>query len=232
MVSSAEALVSVENLILFVVGAIFAAIYLIIIGVSGTNIFALSVSFMLGLNAFLGKITKDFFASIILLFISHPYDIGDKVKLDNSHSVYIVNEINILRSLFLDPEGELVSVPNASLVTKLITNLRRSPEQWESLDITFKLSITQLQLRQFRTQLSAFLKEHSNLFYSRFEVTPLDSHFDKYPVKLRVQGKYLTDMIRISDRRHLLLSSVSSIVEKIQIEDEKKPGTAHSELDH
>lgn len=51
--------------------------------------------------------------SIIFLFIKHPYDVGDRVRVGTN--MYTVKEMRLLSTIFLDSNACLVQVPNTVL---------------------------------------------------------------------------------------------------------------------
>ena len=48
----------------------------------------------------------------------------------------IVEEMNILTTVFLRYDNEKIYYPNAVLMSKPISNFYRSPEMWDALDFT------------------------------------------------------------------------------------------------
>lgn len=58
---------------------------------------------------------QEVLASIIFLFIKHPYDVGDRVQINKEF--YIVQEINLLSTVFMDSSSAYVQAPNNVLNT-------------------------------------------------------------------------------------------------------------------
>jgi small-conductance mechanosensitive channel len=58
---------------------------------------------------------QEVLASIIFLFIKHPYDVGDRVQINKEF--YIVQEINLLSTVFMDSSSAYVQAPNDVLNT-------------------------------------------------------------------------------------------------------------------
>ena len=52
----------------------------------------------------------------------------------------IVEEMNILTTVFLRYDNEKIYYPNAVLLSKPISNFYRSPEMWDSIDFTIDAS--------------------------------------------------------------------------------------------
>ncbi|CAO2817988.1 unnamed protein product [Amaranthus hypochondriacus] len=79
-----------------------------------------------------GNTCKTIFEAIIFVFVMHPFDVGDRCVIDGS--LMIVEEMNILTTVFLKIDKEKVYYPNAVLATKAIGNYYRSPDQGDSLE--------------------------------------------------------------------------------------------------
>ena len=74
-------------------------------------------AFMLGLSWLIGGPIQEVITSIIFLFIKHPYDDGDRVCIEEE--VYLVREIRLLSTIFMNKNGCLVQAPNSILSTKV-----------------------------------------------------------------------------------------------------------------
>nr|TKR74673.1 mechanosensitive ion channel protein 10-like [Populus alba] len=81
---------------------------------------------------------KSIFESIIFVFVMHPFDVGDRCVVDGVQMV--VEEMNILTTVFLRYDAEKIYYPNSILLTKPISNFRRSPDMGDGIDITIDVS--------------------------------------------------------------------------------------------
>lgn len=79
---------------------------------------------LLGLSWLIGASLSEVLTSIIFLFIKHPYDVGDRVDLDEDS--YTVKEIRLLSTIFLDSNGALVQAPNTVINGKVDAFFRLS----------------------------------------------------------------------------------------------------------
>jgi small-conductance mechanosensitive channel len=66
---------------------------------------------IVGLSWLIGGALTEVLTSIIFLFIKHPYDVGDRVSVDDT--LYTVKEIRLLSTIFLDESGAYIQAPNA-----------------------------------------------------------------------------------------------------------------------
>ncbi|KAI9308765.1 Mechanosensitive ion channel-domain-containing protein [Cunninghamella echinulata] len=90
-------------------------------------------TFILGISFMFADTAKVFFQSILYLFLTHPYDVGDKVVINNV--TMIVNYMGILATIFVTTNGVKVYVPTTELFKANIINIRRSPAMGESINI-------------------------------------------------------------------------------------------------
>ena len=74
---------------------------------------------ILGLSWLIGDSLAEVLASIIFLFIKHPFDVGDRITVEKE--TYTVKEIRLLSTIFLDKNSCLVQAPNSVLTTQVIT---------------------------------------------------------------------------------------------------------------
>ena len=106
--------------------------------------------------------------SIIFLFVKHPYDVGDRVKVDKD--VFTVKEIRLLSTIFLDGDNALVQAPNTVLNGKFLINFRRSPEMSDpfTFDVAYDTSFEQIEA--LRGRMIAFLSNERRDYVAVFDV--------------------------------------------------------------
>ena len=103
-----------------------------------------------------GETVKSIFASIIFLFATHPYDVGDRVYMDQGN--YFVREIGLLSTMFERWDGFIVYIPNNILATKAICNVRRTGLQAQRIEIALPAILTVSQLTELENKLTNFVK--------------------------------------------------------------------------
>ncbi|XP_016434541.2 mechanosensitive ion channel protein 10-like [Nicotiana tabacum] len=114
-----------------IVGFIILVISLLVMGLLSTQVLALLLSQLVLLGFAFQNTCKTIFESIIFVFVVHPFDIGDRCVIDGVQ--LIVEEMNILTTVFLRYDNEKIYYPNAVLITKPISNFYRSPEMCDSI---------------------------------------------------------------------------------------------------
>ncbi|CAL0313085.1 unnamed protein product [Lupinus luteus] len=117
-----------------VVSVIIIIVVLLLMEVATLKIilFCITQTVLIGV-AFQGT-CKTVLEAIIFVFVMHPFDIGDRCVIDGVQM--IVEEMNILTTVFLKYDNEKIYYPNAVLLSKPISNFYRSPEMSDAIDFT------------------------------------------------------------------------------------------------
>lgn len=105
---------------------------------------------------------KEIYNCFVFLLVKHPYDIGDRVVIDDKE--YVVSKTDVLASTFLDENGKTVYIPTPILFGKTICNMRRSRRQSESLTLLIEPSTKFTQAIDLREKIRKSLKEIKNSF--------------------------------------------------------------------
>ncbi|XP_030525470.1 mechanosensitive ion channel protein 6-like [Rhodamnia argentea] len=127
-----------HNLLNVIIAFIIMVIGLTILQVDVTH-FLIVISSQLLVMAFIfGNTCKTIFEAIIYLFVIHPFDVGDRCELDGVQMV--VEEINILTTVFLRYDNQKIVYPNSVLATKPISNYYRSPDMGDGVDFSIHIS--------------------------------------------------------------------------------------------
>lgn len=93
----------------------------------------------MGLSWLIGGSLQEVLTSIVFLFIKHPYDDGDRVRIGVDD--YTVKEIRLLSTVFMDMNGCMVQAPNAVLATKVGDFSLLFLSSWLIIDAKFILNI-------------------------------------------------------------------------------------------
>ncbi|XVF00829.1 hypothetical protein REPUB_Repub04eG0035800 [Reevesia pubescens] len=121
-----------HHMVNFIAATVIVVIWLVILEIASSRIILL-LSSQLVLAAFIfGNTCKTIFESIIFLFIIHPFDVGDRCEIDGAQ--FLVEEMNILTTVFLRFDNMKMVFPNSVLSTKPIGNFYRSPDMGDAID--------------------------------------------------------------------------------------------------
>ncbi len=99
------------------------------------------------------------FNSIVFVLFTHPFDADDSIIVDNV--LYIVHELGLWVSSYITTSGQLVYIPNKSLVGKPIINLRRSPIMTEMIMVSVLPTVSKDKVKNLEAKLLEYLRANS-----------------------------------------------------------------------
>ncbi|KAL1822911.1 hypothetical protein ACET3Z_009689 [Daucus carota] len=142
------------------VGIIIVIVWLLILKVASVQFFVF-LSSQLVLVAFVfGNTCKATFEGIIFLFVMHPFDIGDRCEVDGVQ--LIVEEMNILTTIFLRYDNQKISYPNSVLATKPISNYYRSPDMGDAIDFCIHISTPVEKIALMKEKITSYIENKSD----------------------------------------------------------------------
>ncbi|XP_019058677.1 PREDICTED: mechanosensitive ion channel protein 8-like [Tarenaya hassleriana] len=134
---------------------VISVIWLILLEIASSR-FLLFLGSQVVLSAFMfGNTAKTIFESIIFLFIVHPYDVGDRCEIDGIQMV--VEEMNILTTLFLKDDKLKVLYPNSVLWQRSISNYYRSPEMGDAVEFCVHIATPAEKIAAIRQRISNYI---------------------------------------------------------------------------
>ncbi|XP_048128962.1 mechanosensitive ion channel protein 6-like [Rhodamnia argentea] len=144
-----------------IVAVIIVVFWLLILGIA-TSKFLLFLSSQLVLVAFIfGNTCKTIFEAIIFLFVIHPFDVGDRCEVEGIQM--IVEEMNILTTVFLRYDNQKIVYPNSTLATKSIGNYYRSPDMGDGVEFCIHISTPAEKIALMKQKITSYIdckKEH------------------------------------------------------------------------
>ncbi|KAG8870189.1 hypothetical protein FRB98_001798, partial [Tulasnella sp. 332] len=115
---------------------------------------------VLGFSFVFGNSAKTVFESLIFIFSTHVYDVGDLIIVDDQ--ILTVKEFGLFATTFRRVDGQEVVAPNSLLATtKLIQNMRRSGSQWETTTLQIGYNTPMEVVEQLKVKLRQYMAEHS-----------------------------------------------------------------------
>ncbi|KAJ3391079.1 hypothetical protein HDU92_000145 [Lobulomyces angularis] len=161
---SSQAISKLDNVVSFFSYIVILFIILAIFGVNTTGFLTVAVSLWAGLAFALGGTIKNVLESMIFLFLTHPYDVGDRVEIDGEQ--FFVKEFGLNTTVFKSIEGLEIYSPNFVLLGKSIRNIRRSGPTSESVRITIALDTSLEKIENLNKFLINYIKaEESREFF-------------------------------------------------------------------
>ncbi|XP_031497075.1 mechanosensitive ion channel protein 10 isoform X2 [Nymphaea colorata] len=131
-------------------------VWLLFMGFATSKVLLFISSQLLLLGFMFGNTCKIIFESIIFVFVMHPFDVGDRCVIDGVQM--IVEEMNILNTVFLRYDNEKIYYPNAVLITKPISNFYRSPDMGDSVEFSIDVSTPVETLGALKARIQMYLE--------------------------------------------------------------------------
>ncbi|KAI9186468.1 hypothetical protein LWI28_017535 [Acer negundo] len=146
-----------HKMVNILIGIIIMVIWLLILGIA-TSKFLLLVSSQLVIVIFVfGNSCKTVFESIVFLFVMHPFDVGDRCEIEGVQM--IVEEMNILTTVFLRYDNQKIIYPNSILATKPISNYYRSPDMGDAVEFCVHISTPAEKIIAMKEKIIEYIEE-------------------------------------------------------------------------
>ncbi|KAH7519258.1 mechanosensitive ion channel protein 10 [Ziziphus jujuba] len=145
-----------NRLVSMIVIVVIIVVWLILMGFLTTQILVFISSQLLLVAFMFGNTAKTVFEAIIFVFVMHPFDVGDRCVIDGVQM--IVEEMNILNTVFLRYDNEKIFYPNTVLATKPISNFFRSPEMSDSVEFAIDVSTSIETVGALKSRIKGYLE--------------------------------------------------------------------------
>ncbi|KAK2974309.1 hypothetical protein RJ640_026870 [Escallonia rubra] len=200
------------------VGIIILVICLVILGIASSKVL-LFISSQIVVVAFVfGNTCKTIFEALIFLFVMHPFDVGDRCEIDGVQM--IVEEMNILTTVFLRFDNQKIMYPNSTLATKPISNYYRSPDMGDSVDFSVHIATPAEKIAIIRQRIISFVDSKKDHWYSSPTIVLMnleDLNRLKFAVWLRHRINH-QDMGTKWSRRALVVEEMVRVFKELDIE--------------
>uniref|UniRef100_A0ACD5V524 Uncharacterized protein n=1 Tax=Avena sativa TaxID=4498 RepID=A0ACD5V524_AVESA len=201
-----------------VVALIVLVLWLLILEIATTRIFVLLSSQLFVAVFMFGNTLKTIFEAIIFLFVMHPFDVGDRCEVNGVQLV--VEEMNILTTIFLRYDNLKVYYPNSQLAILPIMNYYRSPDMGEAVDFSVNVATPVEKLALMKERLMHYLDNKKEHWYPGSMVVLRDID-DTNRLKISIWCRHtinFQDMGMRFERRELILQEMIKILRDLEIE--------------
>ncbi|CAO3643705.1 unnamed protein product [Mucor hiemalis] len=145
---------------------VFIIVWVIIVcsafGVNvGTDLMPLWSAFVAASFVF-GTSAKDAFEAIIFVFVTHPFDSGDRVFIQGEN--WVVHNVGLLVTTFLKWDGSIVYAKNSVLTTQYIINVRRSGRTGQTVDLQISFSTPSWKIRKITDHMVEWCNRFPKLY--------------------------------------------------------------------
>jgi small-conductance mechanosensitive channel len=184
-----QAINVLDNLLQAIAVIIVAFVTIAFLSKSFTNTLATAGTALLSMSFVFAVTAQEVLGSCIFLFVKHPYDVGDRVDIDNIQLT--VEHISLLFSVFRRVDNhKTVQIPNQLLNQKWVENITRSKAMRETVLLYIHFDTTLEDIQLLKEEMHMFVKEHSRDFQPDIdvEVTGL-ANMDKLELKVEIKHK-------------------------------------------
>ncbi|KAG2199375.1 hypothetical protein INT47_001557 [Mucor saturninus] len=158
--SQATGKLDVIGMIVFII--IWVVIVCAAFGVNvGTDLMPLWSGFIAASFVF-GTSAKDAFEAIIFVFVTHPFDSGDRVFIQGEN--WVVHNVGLLVTTFLKWDGSIVYAKNSVLTTQYIINVRRSGRTSEGVDLQIAFTTPAWKIRKLTEHMVQWCNQYPKLY--------------------------------------------------------------------
>eukprot|EP01101_Sappina_pedata_P010533 TRINITY_DN6663_c0_g1_i2.p1 TRINITY_DN6663_c0_g1~~TRINITY_DN6663_c0_g1_i2.p1 ORF type:complete len:454 (-),score=122.14 TRINITY_DN6663_c0_g1_i2:916-2277(-) len=142
-----------------VIDRILTVVYIILVFLAVLVVFQVDIesflivigSSFMALSWAYGRTMQDFFDSMNMLFFVHPFDIGDKITMDDG-PILVVESVGIFTTYFLSVEGYGVYVNNAQLSQSRLSNLSKGEGIRLTIEFQTIATITKEQVAKLHSE--------------------------------------------------------------------------------
>ncbi|XP_021282535.1 mechanosensitive ion channel protein 10-like [Herrania umbratica] len=210
-----------------IVSVIIIVVSLLVMGVATIKVVFVVTSQLLLVGFMFQNTCKTIFESIIFVFVMHPFDVGDRCVIDDVQM--IVEEMNILTTVFLRYDMEKIYYPNSVLITKPISNFRRSPDMGDTVDFTIDVSTPAEDINALKKAIQLYIESKPKYWSPKHTVIFKEiENMDKMKLVLCVQHTMNHQNYgEKSARRSELVFELKKIFETLNIKYHLLPQEVH-----
>ncbi|XP_038899729.1 mechanosensitive ion channel protein 10-like isoform X2 [Benincasa hispida] len=216
-----------NNLVTALIIIVTAVIWLLLMEIATTKVLVFLLT-QLAVAAFMfGNTCKTAFEALIFVFVMHPFDVGDRCVVDGVQ--LLVEEMNILTTVFLKLNNEKVYYPNSVLATKPITNYYRSPDMGETIEFSIGFTTPLERIGVMKDKIKRYLEKNSQHWYPNHSVVVQEiENVNKIKIALYTNHTMnFQDWTEKNRRRTELVMELKRIFEELKINYNLLPQTVH-----
>ncbi|XP_008452778.2 mechanosensitive ion channel protein 10-like [Cucumis melo] len=216
-----------DNLVAALIVIVTAVIWLLLMEIATTKVLVFLLT-QFAVAAFMfGNTCKNTFEGLIFVFVMHPFDVGDLCVVDGIQ--LLVEEMNILTTVFLKLNNEKVYYPNSVLATKPITNYYRSPDMGDTIEFSISFTTPLEKIGIMKEKIKRYLEDDPQHWYPNHSVVVKEiENVNKIKIALYTNHTMnFQDWTEKNRRRTELMMELKRIFEELKINYNLLPQTVH-----
>lgn len=210
-----QAIGVLDTLLCTVVFILVIFIFVAFLNKSFTTTLATAGTALLSLSFVFSVTAQEVLGSCIFLFVKHPFDVGDRVDINDVPLV--VERISLLYTTFRKTrDHKTTQVPNILLNTTWIDNISRSNAMREQILIfvSFDTTLEDIQLLKDEIQTFVTSKDNARDFQPEVDVQVVSmTNMDKLELKMEIRHKsnWANEAIRAARRSKFMCALVLAL---------------------
>ncbi|MFS7981422.1 putative mechanosensitive ion channel MscS, LSM domain superfamily [Helianthus anomalus] len=152
-----------DKLVTAVLIVLVFVVWLLLTEIATTKVLVLLSSQLVVAAFIFGNTCKTIFEAIVFVFIMHPFDVGDRCVIDGVQ--LIVEEMNILTTVFLRYDNEKIYYPNSVLSTKPISNFYRSPDMSDGVEFSIDFTTPVEKIGLLKDKMKKYLDKNPQFWH-------------------------------------------------------------------
>ncbi|KAK9050193.1 hypothetical protein SSX86_002548 [Deinandra increscens subsp. villosa] len=157
-----------DKLVTAVLIVVVFVVWLLLTEIATTKVLVLLSSQLVVAAFIFGNTCKTIFEAIVFVFIMHPFDVGDRCVIEGVQM--IVEEMNILTTVFLRYDNEKIYYPNSVLSTKPISNFYRSPDMGDGVEFSIDFATPFEKIGLLKDKIKKYLEKNPQLWHPNHSV--------------------------------------------------------------
>ncbi|XP_057505367.1 mechanosensitive ion channel protein 10-like [Actinidia eriantha] len=157
-----------DKLVMGILVVVMIIVWLLLTRIATTEVLVFLSSQLLVAAFMFGNTCKIIFEALIFVFVMHPFDVGDRCVIDGVQM--IVEEMNILTTVFLRFDNEKIYYPNTVLATKPISNFYRSPDMGDSTEFSIDFRTPVKKIGDLKDKIKMYLENNPQHWHPNHNV--------------------------------------------------------------
>ncbi|XP_023524086.1 mechanosensitive ion channel protein 10-like [Cucurbita pepo subsp. pepo] len=216
-----------NNLVTVLLIIVTAIIWLLLMEIATTKVLVFLLSQLAVAVFMFGNTCKTIFEALVFVFVMHPFDVGDRCAVEGVP--LMVEEMNILTTVFLKLNNEKVYYPNSVLATKSITNYYRSPDMSDTVEFSIGFATPLERIGLMKDRIRRYLEKNPQHWHPNHSVVVKEIE-DVNKIKFALYSNHtmnFQDWTEKNRRRTELVMELKRIFEELKINYNLLPQTVH-----
>ncbi|KAL1955485.1 hypothetical protein VTO42DRAFT_8511 [Malbranchea cinnamomea] len=208
-----QAIHILDNLLCFVVLIIVILVFVAFLNKGFGTTLAAGATALLSLSFVFATSAQEVLGSCIFLFVKHPYDVGDRVDI-NDRSL-IVERISLLYTVFRDvADQRTIQVPNIVLNSNWIDNITRSKAMREQITLTVDFGTSFGDIQLLKNEMEKFVRDNGRDFQPDIDIEVVGvGEMSKLELRIEIRHKsnWSNESIRATRRSKFMCALVAAV---------------------